>query len=68
MLEPKVMIVFVSLHTENENPSATILLLLPSNLTCTIKTATAEISNFNSTNENIIQIFMAHNTVHRDSY
>lgn len=58
MPQQKLTIVPVTLHTENENNSATKPTVLSSNPTCTIKTANAEISFFNGVDEHIIQAVM----------
>ena len=47
MPQQKLTIVHATLHSENENTSATNLTVLSSNPTCTIKMANAEISFFN---------------------
>lgn len=58
MPQQKLTIAPVTLHTENENNSATKPTVLSSNPTCTIKTANAEISFFNGVDEHIIQAVM----------
>ena len=54
----KLTIVPMTLHTENENTTATNPAVLSQNPACTIKTANAEISFFNGVDEHIIQTVM----------
>lgn len=58
MPQQKLTIVPVTLHTENENTSATNSVVPTPNPTCMIKTANAEISFFNGIDEHIIQTVM----------
>lgn len=55
MLEQKVTIVPVTLHTKTENPITPNAAVHSSNSTCAIKMANAEISFSNSVDEHIIQ-------------
>ncbi|HLR41743.1 MAG TPA: hypothetical protein VK067_00715 [Pseudogracilibacillus sp.] len=58
MLEQKLTIVPVTLHTKNENTTATNAAVHSSYPTCTIKMANGEISLFNGADEHIIQTIM----------
>jgi hypothetical protein len=58
MPQQKLTIVPVTLHTENENTSATKPTVLSSHPICTIKTANAEISFYSGVDEHIIQTVM----------
>jgi hypothetical protein len=58
MPQQKLTIVPVTLHTKNEHTPATSPFGLSSHPTCTIKTATSEISFFNGVEEHIIQTVM----------
>lgn len=58
MPQQKLTIVPVTLHSEDENTSATKQAGFSSNAACTIKTTTVEISFFNGVDEHIIQTVM----------
>jgi hypothetical protein len=55
MPQQKLTIVPVSLHTENENTSATNPAVVPPDPACKIKIGNAEISFYNGVDEHIIQ-------------
>jgi hypothetical protein len=58
MPQQKLTIVPVTLHTKNDYVSATNPVERSSHPTCTIKTATTEVSFFNGVDEHIIQTIM----------
>ncbi|MFB7642223.1 hypothetical protein [Peribacillus butanolivorans] len=58
MPKQKLIIVPVTLHSENENLLATNSSLAPVSPVCTIKTATAELSVFHGVDEHLIRIVM----------